>query len=224
MAKLPAIIELIAKHDTRSVATITNYARVLRDAGVLPKGKRGRGAPEMHQTDVADLILGLAGAGDAVNAPHAVELLRGAKLQPKAELEHDGIVDVHDELAHWSIKDFCEDFGFLLASLLVDEPYRDDVLIDDAGEWIGVTNMTVTIDEVVPDLAFASATVMLDDGNQWVRLSFATPNIEEVSVPDNPSRELIGLNATWARSTRIDYSFFVAASVCINGGHRGGFE
>lgn len=224
MAKLPAIIELIAKHDSKSAATISNYARVLRDAGILPTGKRGRGAPDMHATEVADLVIGLAGASDAVGAPYAVEILRNAKLLPKIVLKHDGIVDAVEELKHWSIAESCEDFGMLLASLLSDEPRRDDVVIDPDGRWFCITNMKVTINEVVPGLDFGSAEVMLDDGNQWVRLHFQTPEIPDLVNREKGDQELIGLNATWARSTCIDYSFFVDASVCINGGYRNKFE
>lgn len=224
MAKLPAIIDLIAKHDTRSVPTITNYARVLREAGYLPKGKRGRGAPDLHPLEVADLVIGLAGASDAVDAPYAVEILREAKLNPKIELEHEGIVDAGHELKHWSIAEACEDFGSLLASLLSDEPRRDVVEVDPNGDWFCITNMSVTINEVVPRLGFGSAEVFLDDGNQWVRLTFMTPDLPDLVNHKDDGRVLIGLNAPWARSTRIDYSFFVDASVCINGGHRNQIE
>ncbi|MDH2327836.1 hypothetical protein QCN27_13275 [Cereibacter sp. SYSU M97828] len=224
MAKLPAIIDLIVKHDTKSVATISNYARVLRDAGILPKGKRGRGAPDLHPTEIADLVMGVAGAGDAVDAPHAVEMLRGAKLLPKIELEHEGIVDADHELRHWSIADCCEDFGMLLASLLSDEPRRDDVQEYPNGDWFCITNMTVTINEVVPRRDFGCAEVFLDDGNQWVKLTFMTPRTPDLSNQEDDDQEPIGLGASWSRSTHIDYSFFVDASVCINGGYRNQIE
>lgn len=223
MAKLPAIIELISQHDTRTLATITNYARVLRDAGVLPKGKRGRGAPEMHQTEVADLVIGLAGASDAVDAPYAVRILKNAKLYPQAELQGEGAVDAQAELKRWSISEQCEDFGFLLASLLVDEPGRHDAQIDDDGNVTGLTRMTVTINEVIPSIPVGTAEVFLDDGKQWVKLFFETPELPSEDA-HLEGRVWSGNNATWSRSTSIDHSFFVSMSVCINGGYRGDIE
>ncbi|NDV53925.1 hypothetical protein [Salipiger sp. PrR003] len=213
MAKLPAIIDLISKHDTRSVATISNYARVLRDHGLLPKGKRGRGAPDIHPLEVADLVLGLAGAFDAVNAPHATRVLRAAKLAHIRR--HNGDVeDAMSELRHWTIAESCEDFGFLLASILTDEPRRND----SSPDIPGVMNMHVTIHEVEPGKAYGSAEVYLDNGEHSFFLHFQTHSTEE------EFRQLIAelgsdgfASKAWSRSTSINIDFFYDASRCLLG-------
>lgn len=216
MARLPAIIDLIAKHDTRSVATINNYARVLREAGVLPKGKRGRGAPDLHPLEVADLVLGLAGASDAVDAPHAVAVLKNMKVSPFVHRDGGDLVRVEEELSHWTVNEHCEDFGAFLASLLVDLPCRDD----NPGDLPGVTNMSVTIGEVARDAIFGGTEVYLDDGNQGFTLNFQSHRPEDVESvikdygPDAFARR------SWGRSTSIDYDFFVDMSELLNGSLR----
>ncbi|PZO63218.1 MAG: hypothetical protein DI498_13840 [Paracoccus denitrificans] len=214
MAKLPAIIDLIAKHDTRSVPTITNYARVLREAGYLPKGKRGRGAPDLHPLEVANLVIGLAGASDAVDAPHAVEVLKSAKLNPNLHLDGGNLALAKDELPHWSFHEQTESFGSFLASLLLEEPRRDDCPDD----MVGVTNMSVTINEVARDAIFGSVEAYLDDGNQGFTIGFQSHHREDVerALEEHGPEAFAG--RSWGRSTWIGYNFFVDMSELLLGG------
>lgn len=69
MATLPKLISEIAPHDGRGEATVTQVARLLRDAGHLTKGKRGVGAAHMTSEDAAALIIGCFGAMSPKDAP-----------------------------------------------------------------------------------------------------------------------------------------------------------
>ena len=53
MARLPALIEAIARHDRRGQATIAHIARQVRDEGLIRSSKRGVGAAIMTVKDAA---------------------------------------------------------------------------------------------------------------------------------------------------------------------------
>ena len=217
MARLPAIIDLIAKHDTRSVATINNYARVLREAGVLSKGKRGRGAPHLTTSEAADLILGLAGASDAVGAPHAVSALRQAVLEPKATKRGGDLVDAHKALAEWTVGTYGENFGKVLEAIIAGEPTR----LDNDGSLPGVFDMSVTISEVTPGVRFASAEVMLDEGEESVTFSFkVAPTEDDIEKwkQSSPDYDPLRLGLSWSRSTTIYPYFFADLGACLSAG------
>lgn len=202
MAKLPAIIELIARHDPRSVATVTNYARVLRDDGLLPKGKRGRGAPDLDAIEVAHLVLGLAGASDAVDAPGAARLLSGATLLDGGILDGE-VTNIREEIGHWSIASDCTSLGDVVASILVSEPVRTYP----DGSTFGATNLDLMIAEVTRDHGHGFAELFFSDGSSRVTLNFMSAS--PVSSLE-ASRSL-----SWSRSTRIDLKFFYDTSRCL---------
>lgn len=81
MATLPNLIDVIAKIDGRDHATLDHMARLIRDAGFIAKGKRGRGAIDMTARDAANLLLGLNGAEAPGDAPAAVSRLRMLRTQ-----------------------------------------------------------------------------------------------------------------------------------------------
>lgn len=74
MARLPALIDALARIDGRPRGSIDHMARGLREAGLIQTTKRGRGAAEMTARDAAALILGLYGLADA--SPEAIEQAR----------------------------------------------------------------------------------------------------------------------------------------------------
>lgn len=80
MATLPQLIDVFAKHDGRDHATLTQFGRVVREAGFLPKGKRGFGAPQMTPENAVALLLGIYGASSPKEAPGAIK--RFASLRP----------------------------------------------------------------------------------------------------------------------------------------------
>ncbi len=60
MATLPKMIDAIQKVDLRPATTLIQFGRVLRDAGLIPGGKRGAGAPHLDTGSVANLFIGLS--------------------------------------------------------------------------------------------------------------------------------------------------------------------
>lgn len=59
MARLPQLVEVLGKYDTRGTPAIEHIGRLIRQAGYIQTSKRGRGASEMTAADAAALILGV---------------------------------------------------------------------------------------------------------------------------------------------------------------------
>lgn len=76
MARLPALLEAIAKVDGRERATIDHYARLIREAGLIPTTKRGVGASAMTVREAANLLIGLNAAETPKDAPSSVIRVR----------------------------------------------------------------------------------------------------------------------------------------------------
>ena len=75
MATLPQLIDVLAKHDGRDHATIKQFGRVIREAGYIPAGKRGAGAPRMTTHHAAILLLGIYASASPKEAPDAISRL-----------------------------------------------------------------------------------------------------------------------------------------------------
>ena len=76
MTTLPKLIEIIQPYDGRDKSTLMQFGRVLREAGYIPKGKTGKGAPNMCLEHGANLLLGTYGAASPKDGPKAVFNLR----------------------------------------------------------------------------------------------------------------------------------------------------
>lgn len=74
MARLPALVDVIADIDDRPRGAIDFVARAVREAGFIQTTKRGRGAAEMTEADAAALLLGCYGSREPTQA---VETLQG---------------------------------------------------------------------------------------------------------------------------------------------------
>ena len=59
MATLPQTVTALESVAGRDHATLTQYGRIIREAGLLPRGKRGGGAPQMTADNLAVLMLGI---------------------------------------------------------------------------------------------------------------------------------------------------------------------
>lgn len=76
MAKLSALVKAITAVDGRDQKTIEHVARVVREAGFIPTGKRGGGSAEMTFEAATNLIIALNSAEAPKDAPHSVERMR----------------------------------------------------------------------------------------------------------------------------------------------------
>lgn len=216
MARLPAVAEIFARHDTRSLPTINNYARELRNAGYLPKGKRGAGAAHLTPADAANLVMALAAAPEAVNGPFTVDALRAATVVSDAYLDGGVTVDAADCLAQWSLANPGNTFGGVLEALIAGEPQHRD----NDGSLPSLTNMSVQIFEVVPGIRFAFAELRLDDGDHFVEFRFRVePSAEEIEAAKKtrPGHDPFGLGRGWSRSVSLDMVFFSDLGICVTG-------
>lgn len=114
MATLPQLIDVFTRHDGRGHAALTQYGRVIRDAGFIPRGKRGHGAPRMTPENAVTLLLGIYGAASPKDAPRAVAQLRTLRPQRRG---------IEGTLPDWTqAVSGAETFDDALAELLVRVP------------------------------------------------------------------------------------------------------
>lgn len=76
MTTLPNLVSALSEVDGRDRKSIEHIARVIREAGYIPKGKRGGGAPEMTPREAANLIIALNGADTPKDCPLAIDRFR----------------------------------------------------------------------------------------------------------------------------------------------------
>lgn len=71
--KSAAFIQMMARYLTTSPNTVTDYARRLKEAGLLSTGARGVNAPEMTPLDAARLLLALLTTSSAAQCVERVK-------------------------------------------------------------------------------------------------------------------------------------------------------
>jgi hypothetical protein len=122
MATLPKMLELIQPVDGRDEGTLLQFGRVLREAGYIPAGKRGKGAPNMGLEHAANLLLGTYGAASPKDGPKAV-----ANLRTLEAYEFDG--DFHEECE--VLRDIMEKatFGEALEDLIIGVPELETSIV-----------------------------------------------------------------------------------------------
>jgi len=81
MAKLPALIETLSRHDERDQSTLEHVARTVREAGYIPTTKRGVGASGMTIGAATNLFLALNGCDAPKDAARAVDRFRSLQLR-----------------------------------------------------------------------------------------------------------------------------------------------
>jgi hypothetical protein len=81
MAKLPALVKAIQEVDGRDKKTLDHIARVVREAGYIPTGKRGSGSAEMTFEAAANYLIALNNIAPPKQLPDAIEHMRGLKRQ-----------------------------------------------------------------------------------------------------------------------------------------------
>ena len=86
MARLPTLIDALARYDRRGRPTIAHIARQVRDAGLIVSSKRGVGAAVMTERDAATLLLAVCGDSSPQGAVAAVHNLRSLVPDPNDTL------------------------------------------------------------------------------------------------------------------------------------------
>lgn len=76
MAKLPALVKAVTAVDGREHKTIEHVARVVREAGFIPTGKRGGGSADVTYEAAANLIIGLNITDVPKRIPYELERMR----------------------------------------------------------------------------------------------------------------------------------------------------
>lgn len=83
MSTLPVLVTALAEVDSRDRATIEYFARTIRQAGYITTGKRGMGAAKVTAREAANLLIALAGAESARDAPVEIDRFRSlCKFDP----------------------------------------------------------------------------------------------------------------------------------------------
>lgn len=79
MATLPNMVTAFAETDGRERKTIEHIARLIRERGYIPNGKRGGGAPQMTTPAATNLTIALCGCDTPVEAPLAIDRFRSLR-------------------------------------------------------------------------------------------------------------------------------------------------
>lgn len=82
MARLPPVLELLARIDGRPVPTMDAVARQLRAGGFLSQSRPGNGAAHVTNDDAANLLLAIMGTDSPAAGPRTVDVYRGLKRRP----------------------------------------------------------------------------------------------------------------------------------------------
>lgn len=114
MATLPKLVTALAEVDGRERKTVEHIARVIREAGFIPTGKRGGGAPKMDCRSAANLIIGLHGADAPMDAPAVINIFR--TLTPGPCYLADGMSPYFNKIGR------TRTFGQALELLIEDAP------------------------------------------------------------------------------------------------------
>lgn len=80
MAKLPALVRALQKVDGREIKSIEHIARVTRENGYIPTGKRGSGASDMDSTAAANLLIALNSAENPKDVPLSIDRVRSYEV------------------------------------------------------------------------------------------------------------------------------------------------
>lgn len=152
MATLPKMIQAFKPLDGRDEATLTQHGRVLREAGLIPGGKRGVGAPHMTARHTAILLLGIYGSATPKDAPEAVDRI--------GDLRHhftDGLLhEIFDRFVGVTFLDTLENMiarapeivGFLFKIVKENQDWTEDQLnlhVQQMQRGGGLIDMTVEI-------------------------------------------------------------------------------
>jgi hypothetical protein len=137
VATLPTLVTAVAEVDGRERPVVDNFARRLREAGLIRTGKRGVGAPDMDCRSAANLLIALAVAETAKDAHVEVARMRSLKAMPSAYTAESGLLHRIEEC--WNFGDALEELitGYHELLDIVSDQIRDTYRNErEATAWI----------------------------------------------------------------------------------------
>ena len=99
MAGIPALVEALAPLDPRGRATIAQFSREVRNAGLIKSEKRGRGGATVTFKDAATLLLAVCGSPQPSGAAEAVQRLWSLRLTADDRIDRLKRADLPERLA-----------------------------------------------------------------------------------------------------------------------------
>jgi hypothetical protein len=178
MAKLPALVSTLAKHDERDRSSLNHVARVIREEGYIPTTKRGIGAAGMTTEAAVNLFLGLNGCESSKEAPLAIARFRSLRLDESSlkDMDHDTLRKVAS----------AENFGIALEHLVDGSP--------SLVKWM----------RGFIDAGFKDKRVRAIYQDRLLKLNWTSPPIAfEIELQRNPYGARISLQ-TWVGSSPLD--------------------
>ncbi len=221
MATLPALVKAITEVDGRDHKTIEHTARLIREAGYIPTGKRGGGAAEMDFIAAANLLIGLNGADSPKDAEWAIGVIRF--LRGRGFSDNESLPDIFREVGS------ADTFGEALALLIqgapelvaigkdfIDRAYHEKSRKFEFSEMLRGSSGIRFIVNI--ERTFATISCFTPDFKTPVQWQ-ARYYLDLESVSDSKAREYIG--RLWGRdrkvSTKIGLPTLLKVWACIEG-------
>jgi hypothetical protein len=123
-----ALADALGLHDQQE--RIDVHLRNLREAGLISKAKKGRGAPEMGPTDAAHLLIAVAGSELAKDSVRSVQRYGSLRADPTSVAIHGGQELQHFPIPLITLKEdhtLTEALHHILLLLSQSEFFRDDI-------------------------------------------------------------------------------------------------
>lgn len=147
--KSAAFIQMMAEALTTPSNTVTDYARRLKEAGLLSTGARGVNAPEMKPLDAARLLLAILTTSSAAQCVERVQRFGQIKYSPNFRKRYRGYQTIQPEEFAQIFKG--ETLEEVLASIFA---LPETVGIEEACKWFdkNVFHLRVTDFDVLAEL------------------------------------------------------------------------
>lgn len=188
MATLPKMLEFIQPFDGRDEGTLLQFGRVLREAGYIPAGKRGKGAPNMGLEHAANLLLGTYGAASPKDGPKAVANLRTLEANGFEGNFHGGCEVLRDIMEKAT-------FGEALEELIIGLPELATSIVrimdpdcnlsdEDEADWRSRTGRGMGPADVKVALYPAGAEIAIDQGGRILWKARYSVNTDRLMAGD----------------------------------------
>lgn len=170
-------MKLVAAALALPEATVTSYYRVIRDAGVIAKGGRGRSAPHLSALDTSRLVITLMSAEALSEAPEITRLIGNTECQYLEGMDPDDDPEHPTTGTLESIR-FEDALAQLIAfravsSQSVGSPVLGDLGSDALFVRVAATRLTaeIEIDGSTVEFQHGYDEYVVTDPNDWAGLS-----------------------------------------------------